>query len=65
MQDGRAFTDYRSNCLLVAELQQESGIYNEYEFRQYLQDESEIYPIYYDAEYDAEYNAEYDAEYDE
>ena len=40
MQDGRAFTDFRSNCLLFAQLQNETGIFDEYEFRQFLQKNS-------------------------
>jgi len=37
MSDGRAFTDYRPNCMVNEKLQQGSGMENSREYRMYLQ----------------------------
>ena len=36
MNDGRAFTDYRSSSFLNDELRMQGNVGNSYEFRQYL-----------------------------
>jgi hypothetical protein len=41
MNDSRPFTDYRSNCLVVNELQQKSGQKTAFDFRKYLQKNSD------------------------
>jgi len=35
--DGRAFTDYRPNCILNKEIQESSGSGNSLEYRKFLQ----------------------------
>ncbi len=37
MNDSRPFTDYRSNCLLMNDLEKKAGTNNSYDFRKYLQ----------------------------
>jgi hypothetical protein len=41
MNDSRPFTDYRSNCLLVGNLENQSGAKSAYEFRRYLQNNAD------------------------
>jgi hypothetical protein len=41
MNDSRPFTDYRSNCLIVNNLQKKSGTTNAYDFKKYLQQNGE------------------------
>ncbi len=41
MNDSRPFTDYRSNCLIVNELQKKSGKETAFDFRKYLQKNSD------------------------
>lgn len=40
MNDGRAFTDYRSNCILNEQLQKKSNTESSQDFRKYLQKNS-------------------------
>lgn len=37
MNDSRPFTDYRSNCLLINDLEKKSSTTSSYDFRRYLQ----------------------------
>lgn len=37
MSDGRAFTDYRSNCMMNTKIQTENNINNDASYRSFLQ----------------------------
>lgn len=41
MNDSRPFTDYRSNCIIIGELEKKSGAQTAYDLRQYLQKNAE------------------------